>query len=268
MFQKILSLALVACALSACGPRTAVLQEESSDQQGIIGGERVQSGDPVGVSTVGLYDKKAKALCTGTLIGEQIILTAGHCVDPNSNDLVVYFGTNFKQPDPNLVRKVIKAVVHPSYNTSRGEDIGDVALVRFEGLPPQGFKPAPLLKDFIGVLKNTRVVVAGYGLDWSWIVKAGSGILRTVELRIQDPFFSKTEMMIDQSIRKGICSGDSGGPAYLNINGTLFVVGVASRGDSIPIPLTPNCFIMSIFTRVDAYANWIQATAYELQLIR
>lgn len=217
---------------------------------------------------MGLYNKRSKALCTGTLIGEQIVLTAAHCVDPNSTDLVVYFGTNFKQPDPNLVRSAIKAVVHPSYNSSRGEDIGDVAVVRFDGSSPQEFKPAPLLKDFKGVLKNTRVVVAGYGLDWSWIVKAGSGILRTVELRIQDPFFSKTEMMIDQSIRKGICSGDSGGPAYLKLNGALFVAGVASRGDSIPIPLAPNCFIMSIFTRVDVYADWIQATAVELRSIR
>lgn len=268
MFKKLSFVVLALGFLSACGQNQEKSQVQLSGQQGVIGGDKVESGSSVSRSTVGLYDRKTQALCTGTLIANQLVLTAAHCIDPSSNQLEVYFTREIMNADRNLVRPALKAIVHSQYEPSRAEDTQDIALVRFDGALPEGFVPAPLLTDFSQVRKETRIVVAGYGLNWSWGIKKGAGTLRSTDLKVKKPLYGSSEIMIDQSLRKGICSGDSGGPAYLEVNGRLHLLGVASRGDSIPLPLTPDCFIMSIFTRVDAFLPWIQSTADVLMSIK
>ncbi|XGC79746.1 trypsin-like serine protease [Bdellovibrio bacteriovorus] len=262
MFKKLSVLLIATAMLTACSEQTASQVELSGDQAGVIGGDLVASGSKIAVSTVGLYDSGSGSLCTGTLIGQNLVLTAAHCITPNSNKLIVYFGKDLKNnPDSSLIRKSDDAIVHEKYNPERGEDTYDIALVSFEGTTPAGFAPAPLLSNFSQVEKGTKVHVAGFGLNWAWGVKKGAGVLRTTELKVKRSLYGSTEIMLDQSLRKGICSGDSGGPAYLEVNGKLHLLGVASRGDSLPIPLTPDCFILSIFTRVDAHAAWISKTA-------
>lgn len=256
--------------LAACADQTTDNSQLqlTGKQEGVIGGDEVSAGSIISRSTVGLYDKKAGALCSGTLIASQLVLTAAHCVDPTSNELIVFFGQEMKGLDPAKTRRAIKAVQYKHYNPERGEDTGDMALVRFEGDLPAGYAPARLYKDFSSLDKGSRVVVAGFGLNWAWGVKKGAGTLRTTKLKVKKALYGKTEVMLDQSLRKGICSGDSGGPAYIEQNGQLLLMGVASRGDSLPIPLTPDCFILSIFTRVDSYVPWIQETAAELMSIK
>lgn len=261
MINKISSLLVAVSFLTACSEMATTSHIPAGDsQQGVIGGDKVQAGSTISRSTVGLYDSKSQALCTGTLIADRLVLTAAHCVTPNSDSMIVYFGRDFTSMDKSLVRPVVKSIVHPNYNSNR-EDMHDLALIRFSGSLPSGFAPAPLLTDLSSVKKGTRVIVAGYGLNWAWGIKRGSGILRTTDLKVAKPLYGRTELMLDQSIRKGICSGDSGGPAYLEINGRLHLMGVASRGDSLPTVLTPKCFILSIFSRVDAFSTWIQASS-------
>lgn len=268
MVKKMSALVLAMSFLAACGEQHAPSQIQINEQQGVIGGDTVEAGTSVSRSTVGLYDNKSKALCTGTLISEELVLTAAHCIDPTSNELVVYFGRDFKNADKSLMRPAVRTLVHAQYEPSRAEDTHDIALIRIQGPLPEGFVPAPLLKDYSQVQKDTRIIVAGFGLNWSWGIKRGAGTLRTTDLKVKRAQYGSSEVMIDQSLRKGICSGDSGGPAYLEVEGRLHLLGVASRGDSIPLPLTPNCFIMSIFTRVDAFADWIKSSSEILMSIK
>ncbi|KYG67787.1 serine protease [Bdellovibrio bacteriovorus] len=265
MFKKLSLTLAVALTLSACAETAQQAQVELSGQQkGVIGGDKVEANSRISRSTVGLYDENAKALCTGTLIAPNLVLTAAHCIDPTSDKMVVLFGQEFKNADASQLRRVVKKVQHKFYGEMKAEDMYDIAMLRFEGTAPAGYAPAPLLSDFSGIRKNTEVVVAGFGLNWAWGVKKGAGTLRTTTLKVKSPMNGSTEIMLDQSLRRGICSGDSGGPAYLDVNGQLYLLGVASRGDSLPIPLTPDCFILSVFTRVDAHADWINETALEL----
>lgn len=257
--------------LAACAPQNSensfqntITTSDSSAQ--IVGGDKVDSTSLVGRSTVGIYESKIGYICSGTLIGKNLVLTAAHCVDPNARDLVVIFAPEMRKAQSQQIRRVTGAVVHPQYTGEvQTKDTADIALLRFEGEAPAGFTIAPMLFEEGYLKDDLRTIVAGYGLNWTILLSKGSGTLRTAKLSIDNVDFSRTEVMLGQSVRRGICSGDSGGPAYLEINGRLHVWGVASRGDSLPGLLTPKCMLFSVFTRVDAYQTFIQDATRQLQ---
>lgn len=252
--------------LAACASQNSNQEINGNTNPSIVGGEKIQSTSRIGRSTVGLYGKKIGYYCTGTLISDNLVLTAAHCVHKEETELRVVFAAEIKKATPDQVRKVIDAVVHENYKEdAQSDDMADIAVIRFEGVAPGQFTPAPMLFTPNHLHNETQTIVAGYGLSWTIVMGAGAGTLRTTTLAIEDVNYSKTEVMLGQSLRRGICSGDSGGPAYLEINGQLHVWGVASRGDSLPGLLTPKCMLFSVFTRVDAYQGFIQDAMAQLR---
>lgn len=260
----LLASSLLVAACSDKSSNSGIVANESGN--GIVGGSEVKSGDREMYSTVGLYDKAGKFLCTGTLIAGDMVLTAGHCIGEDPKQMVVIFKDKFENAAKEDMRPVVAAKRNEKYNPKQATNTADIAVIKFNpgaGLPA-GYGTAKLLPDFNLLQPGARVVAVGYGLNWSWVVSKGAGTLRTTELQVRDPNFSETEVAIDQSLKRGVCSGDSGGPGYMDINGQLYVWGVVSRGDSLPIPLTPKCFIFSVYTRIDVYATWIKGAIAEL----
>ncbi|WP_413581836.1 S1 family peptidase [Bdellovibrio sp. HCB288] len=248
---------LVTAALTACAPANQNGTVVADGNSQVIGGDVVKPGSRVIRSTVGLYDAKAGALCSGTLIAENIVLTAAHCVAGDPKALQVHFNNEMKKSTPEQIRKVDAGFVNTDYDPQRKENTADIALLRFRGGLPLGYGPAKRLKNSGALVEGITVRIAGYGLNRSWVIKSGAGTLRTTELVVADPHFSATEAMLKQSLKRGACSGDSGGPAYLDIGGELHLWGVLSRGDALPTRLTPDCFMLSVYTRADVYAKWI-----------
>ncbi|MEN0060350.1 MAG: serine protease [Bdellovibrio sp.] len=256
---------LLALSLGACSPS----QQESLTaipDAAVVGGKEISLSSPLAQSTVGIYESKLGYICSGTLIAPNLVLTAAHCVDPRAKNLGIYFASEMKKASPEQIRRVTGFVVHPGYNENvQSNDTADIAMLRFEGEVPAGYQAVPMLFDAKYVTNKTRTYVAGYGLNWTFLAKRGSGTLRAASLEVDEAYFTKTEAMLGQSVFKGICSGDSGGPAYVQINGQLYIWGVASRGDSIPLFIAPKCMLFSIYTRVDAYQSWISETMQSLQ---
>ncbi len=58
-----------------------------------------------------------------------------------------------------------------------------------------------------------------------------------------------SEFKTDET-RAGSCSGDSGGPAFIEQNGQLLLAGLTSRGDG-------PCRRLGIYTMVDYFSLWI-----------
>jgi secreted trypsin-like serine protease len=56
---------------------------------------------------------------------------------------------------------------------------------------------------------------------------------------------------------EGPCSGDSGGPAFVDRSGTIYVGGITSFGDAA-------CRTYGVSTRVDAYESWLEGYAGNL----
>jgi V8-like Glu-specific endopeptidase len=225
----------------------------------IVGGDEVKERDPIRRSIAGLYqpepDGRGGALCTASVIGDDIAVTAAHCVRSRGPKPVLLFGRDLQGPE--TVKRPITAMkVHPQWKKSRGQgmDEGDIALVKFQGGLPQGYQPVATADSDKILRRGKRAVLAGYGISDAHN-RTGSGKLRKAAVTIADPRPGKTEMILDQSHGKGACHGDSGGPAYVRSGRKTILAGVTNR--SYPAGAPDDCAHQVVYTKIGAYRSWI-----------
>ncbi|MBQ49822.1 MAG: hypothetical protein CMP10_20745 [Zetaproteobacteria bacterium] len=185
---------------------------EDSDVK-IVGGRQVTQSDlgPMKSSTVGLDG------CTGSIVADDLIITAAHCYELAMSSGYVIFGTDlYGQTE---IAPIEEGIVNASY-TGPGDDL---AMLRISGPLPAGFKPILMQPEDMKLFADEDVTLAGYG---STNTPGSFGVLRTVESKIK-------ARDADQSIyvengSTAACSGDSGGPLFLERTGEWYLVGVAS----------------------------------------
>jgi secreted trypsin-like serine protease len=243
---------LIGCA----NPYHTLSGVESSGQ--IIGGREATGSEDFSKTIVSLYDVSQGTLCTASILSDSILLTAAHCVVSKASDLRVIFAVDLEAKDL-MVRGVEDYRVSPIWEARQNEmyNTGDIAIVKFVGGLPPGYKAAELLTDLNLLADGQKTVLAGYGLS-NGVEKTGLGRLRFVETTIMKRNYSKTEILVDQRQGKGACHGDSGGPAYAKVGGKLLVWGVTSRGVNDP---ANDCSVAAAYTSVPYYAAWIERAA-------
>jgi secreted trypsin-like serine protease len=247
--------------LASCSPASHSNEiTTNADQAAIFGGEDVSVNDVIATTTVGLYNEKAGYLCTGSLYGKNMVITAAHCLEGNPADLEVRFGVDMRRPA--VVRHVIAGQKNSRYTGKIQANMGDVSVLKYEGTLPAGYTTAPILTNYNLLAKGAKIVAAGYGISAPSRGK-GAGVLRKITLKVKNPVYSATEISVGQSLINGVCSGDSGGPAFVpGSNGRLYLWGVTSNGAGLP-GVRP-CMFFAVFTRVDAYVPWISEVAGKL----
>lgn len=246
---------LVGCANPQNGIQTA------TNDGAIIGGEEATGEEDFAKTIVLLYNVAEGGICTASILSKSILLTAAHCVEGNPKNMIVVFGTSVESAT--LEKRQVEAYkVSPVWPVRQTEDLntGDIALVKFEGGLPEGYKSRKILADISKLSDGQTVMLAGYGNN-DGAKGEGAGTLRYVETTIKQVAFSSSEILIEQSKGKGACHGDSGGPAYVEIDGKLVIVGVTSRGVNDP---NNDCSVSAAYTSVAYYADWIARTAKEL----
>lgn len=232
-------------------------------RQAIMGG----STDNANTSVLGILIDLGggqQAICSGTLIAPNLVLTAQHCVAQLASPYVVCgqaaFGTQFppssfgvttstqmsQNPSDSIYRSVSAVHVPPGGNDACGFDIALLELT--DNVPANVTEPViPRIDDPITEGESYTAVGYGHVGDGT-----GSGLRRQLGSRevlcgtgmcsigdgIESTEFAGTD---------GTCQGDSGGAA---IDNQGRVLGALSRG--------PDGCLGSVYSSVDAWAGWMR----------
>lgn len=271
--------ALLFLILSACGGAPEPLTSLSDSNTGIVGGKETTRDNVIAKYVVLIYDTPTQTYCTGLLISNSVILTAAHCVEKSTTALTLAFG--FQPLKGNyILRKSSKTISHPQYNKTSSNSRYDLALISIADSAPKGYQPLLIPDDKFPIQVGQTFTAAGYGRTSGkkddTHDNQGTGFLRHVELKIQSLSTDGNQFYVDQKSNKGICSGDSGGPALMRYLGKDYVVGVASAISwTVPDELSgPEkqlyidqkdvCAEKSIYMNVKAFSPWIQKVSRQL----
>jgi secreted trypsin-like serine protease len=224
----------------------------------IIGGTEVRPGEFDDCVAVG---SDAEWGCSGTLVASNVVVTAGHCADFATR---VFFGTDVTRAG--RVVKVKKRHRHPRYHKGKHNDLMVLVLAeKVDGVAPRKIAAARL----ITAATDGRVVGFGH-TDPAGSV--GYGKKRKVDVPVASPSCNGTVDGRDDSVSYGCdrlleivagrpllardtCSGDSGGPFYVDDgNGQWRVGGATSRATDSAVN---NCGDGGIYVRLDKYVAWI-----------
>lgn len=286
--QRIFGVFLGVVFTAACAPQGHQATETAvSSGSAIIGGLAVSEQDPISHSTVQLLNFKVVrdkndhvtaitglSTCTGTILAQDVILTAGHCSSQDPRNLILLFSNqvpDFKEfmktaaQNPQ-VRRVNAGVTAPNWQHLAGDtdqNWGDLSLLKFSGGLPSGYVPATLLPANAVESINESITLAGFG-ETDGVKKTQATELLQVTVQIADPKFSDTEMLISNTNGTGACHGDSGGPAYISSQGQNYLAGVTSRADIKSDPKAV-CVGKTIYTKVQPYLPWISSEIQKLE---
>ncbi|HWL84537.1 MAG TPA: S1 family peptidase, partial [Polyangiaceae bacterium] len=219
------------------------------DRTEIVRGVADRGRDPAVVA----IDIAGEGLCTGSLVGTNVVLTARHCVsktveevacpstaaqisgDYPARDLTVYSGE-----DTSHIALVGhgKTIVVPDSDVLCDQDVAFIVLDReVTHIAPLALRASP-------VTVGDRVRAVGFGKKGD-NGSAGTKLLRDNVRVLQT---SSAEFLVGEAT----CQGDSGGPALDARTGE--VMGVVSRGG----PTCDGKNVHNIYSRVDAHRDLVE----------
>ncbi|KIS26547.1 hypothetical protein TV39_14775 [Arthrobacter sp. SPG23] len=242
--------ALFAAALTAASatPALAVYNGSRADSDEYAWAVRVELAYPEGIAS-----------CTGSLITEDTVVTAAHCISNNGRSpsaIAVTFHYGQKRSEYTI--GVARAVPMPHYDPARIKD--DISLLFLDSAVSEptielASTPAPV---------GAEVTVAGYGCTGDPFNPAAQcdPAPRLVETRLTAvpaeacPDIAGPWQFCTYSPHTSANRGDSGGPVIWSDHGDQKLVGVTNA-----IELPPAPAYLNLSASVPYELDWIRATA-------
>jgi len=194
-------------------------------------------------STERFRDDPAAAYCSGTLIDDDLVLTAGHCFDESKNLTCANtrFVFNFYRTSATTLQTVTTQDIFSCQSVVASFDSGkqglvngkyqDYAIVRLDRAATPRFTPAPI-RPWSSALQNRPVAVIGSGSGIPFKIDSGGAVMYGQPSYL-DVFYANTDTF----------GGNSGSAVYENTGYT--VAGLLSAGAPDYV-LNGSCYVVNV----------------------
>ncbi|XP_048396068.1 enteropeptidase [Stegostoma tigrinum] len=207
-------------------------------------------------------------VCGATLISEQWIVSAAHCVYGRNLELsnwkaILGLHTQFNLTTPHTqIRGIDRILMNPHYNKRKKDS--DIALMHLiSAVTYTGFvQPVCLPDRNQHFLTGMRCYIAGWGAlsengpPPNVLQDAVVPLISNQECQDQLPQYNITGSMVCAGYEKGgvdTCKGDSGGPLVCKQDSQWCLAGITSFGHGCGLPRSAG-----VYVRVTKFVEWMQ----------
>ncbi|MBQ9395150.1 MAG: trypsin-like serine protease [Proteobacteria bacterium] len=240
-----------------------VTQAEYTRTHGaIVNGTQVTGNDRLSTVVLTLSLKNGLVFCTGTLIMPNYVLTAGHCIADcdgssdllnNRKNMVIGIGQNYASPKAMYHPESFH--LHPNFVCTDDDIQHDIAVIKLkESVPAEIAKPSIIVptslipgSQEVDYVPGIKAVSVGFGLtnpanhnsvgvkyETERLVLAICPATIPEKSTMQCPEVVKVTNQAAEGFvyfydkTTNVCSGDSGGPTFIERDGREYLLGVTS----------------------------------------
>ncbi|XP_004477532.1 granzyme H-like [Dasypus novemcinctus] len=237
----------------------AFLLAPGADAGKIIGGHEAKPHSHPYMAYIVYWAEGQRKFCGGSLIQENFVLTAAHCLGSSINVTLGAHNWNMQENTQQRI-PVRKPIPHPDYDGNTYSN--DIMLLQLERKAKRtaAVRTLSLPKSQAQVRPGQVCSVAGWGLV---AVGISTTKLHEVQLTVQEDrvcqstyslYNKDTQICVgDPKKNKSSFKGDSGGPLVCN----KVAQGIVSYGNKVGKP-------PRVFTKVSRFLPWIKETMKKL----